>query len=563
MKKLISVGKKLALLLKEVKQNAMFALIILIFKGITEGVGLLFIIPLLSVAGVSNLEESNSQLAKFIQRSFEHSGVSLSVVNVLIIYFLIMSFYALLKYIQAINSMKINQRVIVRWQNAFFRQVTYASWSSIQNVKGSDLQEILTSQIKRFGAISNQTIQMVGALVIIGVYLTLSLMLSFKLTVLSLIPIGLLVLLNRPINKKTYSLGEVAVKFNKSMQALILEHLLSLKLVKSYRKEKEHLETFQERSYSAENQSVLFVKTSGKTKLFFEVLAAVIVVIYIYFALEVLAIEITEVLLLIFIFAKLLPKVSLVIGNFQQILNHLPAFETTLKTLSKLKNEEQIADQKTLTLLQFQQKIRFDSVGFAYGDNQVLSKLNFSIYANKTTIILGSSGAGKSTVVDLILGLQKPSEGKIFIDDLPLTSIQPNYWKDQIAYVPQDSFLFHVSILENLLWAKPDATQEDINRALKQSGAYEFITKLPEGLKTIVGDRGTKLSGGERQRIALARGLIRQPKLLILDEATNAVDDKNEGLIKEALSQLSGKMTIIIVAHRSKLVELADNIIEL
>jgi ATP-binding cassette subfamily C protein len=123
--------------------------------------------------------------------------------------------------------------------------------------------------------------------------------------------------------------------------------------------------------------------------------------------------------------------------------------------------------------------------------------------------------------------------------------------------------LFHESIRDNLLWAKPDASANDINFALKQTGAFDFIQHLTNGLNTIVGDSGTKLSGGERQRIALARALITKPQILILDEATNAIDDATEEIIKNALSDLKGKMTIIIVAHRSKLVELADEIIQL
>jgi ABC-type multidrug transport system fused ATPase/permease subunit len=188
----------------------------------------------------------------------------------------------------------------------------------------------------------------------------------------------------------------------------------------------------------------------------------------------------------------------------------------------------------------------------------LFNQLSFSITANKTTALLGPSGVGKSTLIDLILSLQQPTKGQLFVDGISLNQIDQNQWRSQIAFVPQDAFLFHTSILENLTWAKPNATTEEIEIALKQAGAFEFIQQLPKGLDTLVGDRGTNLSGGERQRIALARALIRKPQLLILDEATSAVDDKSENLIKEALGQLSGKMTIIIVAHRSSLVELAN-----
>jgi len=561
MKRTLTAIKNLVLLLEIVKKKAIIGLIILIFKGLTTGVGLLFIIPLLSIAGVSQLEESNSHLIQIINQTFELTGFSASVINVLIIYLIVMSFYALLNYAQNVNNKSINQSIVLRWRNLFFRRVTFASWSSIQRKKISDLQEILTVEIRRFATISNQSIQFVGSIILIGVYLTLSLLLSLQLTLLSLLPVGLLLFINKPINKKTYTIGNSAVKHNKAMHSIILEHLSALKLVKSYQKEESHLKDFELKSRSVERQNILFAKTSGKTKLLFELLAAIIVVVYIYVALEVLAIPITEVLLLIFIFARLLPKVSSLVNNFQQILNNLPSFESTLHAIRQFDNEDQYTSGKPFKKLS--KEIRIKSISFAYNKKQVLDQLSFSIPAKKTTVILGPSGIGKSTLIDLILKLQDPSSGEIIIDDIPLNQLNKNEWRNQIAFVPQDAFLFHATILENLIWAKPDATSKEINNALKQASALEFVQQLPKGLNTLVGDRGTNLSGGERQRIALARALIKKPQLLILDEATNAVDDRSEILIKEALAKLSGQMTIIIVAHRSKLVELADNIIKL
>jgi ATP-binding cassette subfamily C protein len=561
MKRFLSVVKNLTRLLETVKSHAIIALIILIFKGLTEGVGLLFIIPLLSIAGISQLDSSSSGLVQFIHQAFETTGLSITVNSVLIIYFIIMSFYALLGYFQSVNTTKINQNVALEWRNIFFKKVTYSKWSILQRIKRSDLQEILTLEIRRLSSISNQSIQVVGSLILIGVYLGLSFLLSFQLTLFSVFPIGLLLLLNRPINKKTYKIGGDTVRNNKAMHSVILEHLNALKLVKTYQKEIEHLADFEGKSYATEEQNMRFVKSTNKTKLFFELLAALIIVVYIYVAIVFIDVPITEVLLLIFIFARLLPKVSKVVNNFQQILNTLPSFETTLEVIEQLEQEEESGAKTKFN--SFKNAISVESVSFSYEDKKVLDEINCSIQANKTTVILGPSGKGKSTLVDLIIGLQEPESGIMKIDNFPLQNIHPNDWRSKIALVPQDAFLFHESIHDNLLWAKPNASVEDINLALKQAGAFDFIQNLPHGLKTIVGDSGTKLSGGERQRIALARALITKPQILILDEATNAIDDATEEVIKNSLSDLKGKMTIIIVAHRSSLVELADHIIEL
>lgn len=561
-KTLYSTFQLLSLLSKGIRKKAVIAFFLIIFQGITEGVGLLFIIPLLAISGIKDAGSSNNFLVQSIRNIFESNGLSLSVLNVLILYVIIMSFYAILRYFQSINTATINQGVVIYWRNHFFKRLTYASWSSIQGIKSSDIQDTLTIEIRKFGSISNQVIQIIGTIVLIIVYLIISAFLSFKLTLLALIPVMLMVLLNRPINKKTYLLGQSSVGFNKQMQEIILEHLLALKLVKSYNQEKRHISDFEKVNEAVESKVVSFTKAQQKTKALFEIIAAVVIAGYIYTAIVIFETPITELLLLIFIFARLLPKTTKFISNYQQILNLLPSLEWTINVLGQLKKEQE-TNANSIRLGLLSKSIQFNSVHFGYHSKKVLKNVSLSIPANQTTLIIGASGKGKSTLIDLIMGLQQPEQGEILIDNIPFHEISSKKWKSAIAYIPQDSFLFNESIEYNLKWVNEEADETLIQASLEQAGAKDFIERLPLGLKTIVGDRGTQLSGGERQRIALARALIRQPQLLILDEATNAVDDKNELLIKNALAKLHGKMTIIIVAHRSKLIDLADHTIKL
>ncbi len=369
-------------------------------------------------------------------------------------------------------------------------------------------------------------------------------------------------LMNRPINKKSFTLGKSSVGFNQHLQSIILEQLAALKLVKTYGKEQKHLDEFEDTNKALEEKILAFTKATQTTKTFVEIIAAVVIAVYIYVAIVVFETAITELLLLIFIFARLLPKASKLVGNYQQILNNLPAIEWTNKVIDQLE-EEELKHKNTNEKIILKKGIEFKEVDFSYGSKKILEKLNFTIATKQTTVIKGGSGVGKSTTIDLIMGLQKLDSGVILIDDKPLKELNAFSWKSSIAYVPQDAFLFHKSIKENLLWADPLAEETAIWNALEQAGAMDFIKRFPEGLHTIVGDRGMQISGGERQRIALARALLRQPELLILDEATSAVDDQNELIIKEALGKLHGRMSILIVAHRSLLVDLADQVIEL
>ncbi|HEY0832742.1 MAG TPA: ATP-binding cassette domain-containing protein, partial [Azospirillum sp.] len=205
----------------------------------------------------------------------------------------------------------------------------------------------------------------------------------------------------------------------------------------------------------------------------------------------------------------------------------------------------------------------FDSVTYRHRADgaPALDRVSLEIPAGRFTAVVGPSGAGKSTLADLVLGLVPPGEGRILVDGRPLDGAARRAWRRRVGYVPQDAFLFHDTIRANLLAA--DATDESLWAALEQVAAAGFVRRLPDGLDTVVGDRGARLSGGERQRLALARALLRRPDLLVLDESTSALDAESEARILEALERLRGQVTVVVVAHRLTTVRGADHVVVL
>jgi ATP-binding cassette subfamily B protein len=196
-------------------------------------------------------------------------------------------------------------------------------------------------------------------------------------------------------------------------------------------------------------------------------------------------------------------------------------------------------------------KIELKNVSFAYpGRTKTINNLDLVLIKGNMTALVGDSGSGKSTITDLLLGLQIPDLGEVLIDDLSLSKFKQNSFRQQIGYVPQDPMLFHCSVRDNLLWSNENATESDIWAVLKLANADKFVEEFPDGLDTLVGDRGVRLSGGQRQRIALARALIRKPELLILDEATSALDSESERLIQSSIDQVAKLTTILVIAHR-------------
>ena len=211
----------------------------------------------------------------------------------------------------------------------------------------------------------------------------------------------------------------------------------------------------------------------------------------------------------------------------------------------------------------FDKSIQFIHIAFSHGNKQLLKDITFSIEKNGMTAIAGSSGAGKTTIINLLLGLFLPSNGRIVIDGVNLNDYDIESFRKKIGFVSQDSFIFHSTIKENITFSSDGYSEEDISKAARLAGIHDFIESLKDGYDTVVGERGMKLSGGQQQRIAIARALIRKPELIILDEATSALDNKSIYEIHEAINALSGKYTITIIAHSLPAIKDADKIVVL
>jgi ATP-binding cassette subfamily B protein len=208
--------------------------------------------------------------------------------------------------------------------------------------------------------------------------------------------------------------------------------------------------------------------------------------------------------------------------------------------------------------------ITYDRVGFSYPtrrDVTVLRDISFTIQPGEKVALVGPSGAGKSTIASLLLRFYPADTGKIIVDGEDVSSYGLTAYRQNVGIVPQEVILFGGSIRENIAYGKPDATDAEIHDAARQANALEFIETFPEGFETRVGDRGVKLSGGQRQRVAIARAILKNPSILILDEATSSLDAKSEHLVQEALEKLMENRTTIVIAHRLSTIRKADRIL--
>jgi ABC-type multidrug transport system fused ATPase/permease subunit len=240
----------------------------------------------------------------------------------------------------------------------------------------------------------------------------------------------------------------------------------------------------------------------------------------------------------------------------------LPSFEQ----IDSLKQEAELLKEKSTgkKITSFSSGLYLTDLSFSYnGKENVLSNINIDIPKGSMVAVVGHSGSGKSTLIDLIMGFYFSQKGDLRVDKNNINEISLRDWRMLLGYIPQQPFLFNISIRENLLWANNDARDSDVEHACKLANAEEFILNLDDQYDALVGERGVKLSGGEAQRICLARALIKRPQVLILDEATSSLDSHSELLIKKSIDNLAGETTVICIAHRLSTIQSANRVYHL
>lgn len=255
------------------------------------------------------------------------------------------------------------------------------------------------------------------------------------------------------------------------------------------------------------------------------------------------------------------------IGGLATVFTNIQKFIGATEDLFEIfeEEEEDIEELKEIEeKYRLKGSITFKNLSFAYPtrpDEKVLRNINLTIESNKLIALVGSSGAGKSTLASLLLLLHSPNKNQLFFDSMDALDYPLSVLRNQIALVPQDIFLFGGTIKENIAYGRPTASDEEIIQAATKANAMEFISRFPDQLETLVGERGTQLSGGQRQRIAIARAVLKNPRVLILDEATSSLDSESERLVQDALEKLMQGRTSIVIAHRLSTIRKADSIV--
>jgi ATP-binding cassette subfamily C protein len=539
-----------------------FALAVALTVAVTSGeaAGVLLLTRLLSLAGVGTLGGSAGALPRAVDRAFHAVGLRPSLGAVLAVFVAVAIGVAALQRTATLVGNRIYLDTAVQARVRLYRAIARARWLPLARARGSELLNALTSEADRVGSAAYSLLNLlVHTLLAVG-YMAMAIRVSPMLTGIAMACGGVLLLSQRRFRVTSRLMGKGLSVARAEVLNAATEHLGALKVVKSYGAEERNAAIF---AGAAERSGAVHFRAwraQADSRAAFMAGTVVMLAIVAWVALEVLHVTGATVLLLIFLFYRLVPRLSSVQTVYQQLSHDLPAWEGLDAHTRALEAEHEALSAGDGERAELARSIRFDGVSFAYGaeGTDAVEGLSLQIAARRTTAIVGPSGAGKTTVADLVMGLVSPRAGRIEVDGRTLDESWLRAWRAGIGYVDQDTLLFNDTVLANLVWARPDATEPEVWEALRLAAAAEFVRALPRGLATEVGDRGVRLSGGERQRLALARALLRRPALLILDEATSALDSENERRIRDAIGALRGSVTILIITHRLPSVRDAD-----
>jgi ATP-binding cassette, subfamily C, bacterial len=546
-------------ILSAAPRRALLALALTAAVGLTEGVTLLLLLPLLQLAGVV-IEGSVGSIASRLAATFEAVHVKPTLLSVLAVFVAISVLQALLVRARSLADTKAVQQYTLALRTRLYSAIAQAQWLVISRIRSSDFTYALTTAVDQVDNGANNLLYFIATSVVALVYAALALRLSPAMSAIVLGACLLLLVAERARTVLGRKRGEQVTSVTNELFATAAEQLGGLKTAKSYGYEERHLSLFLDIGRHLNTARIGLTRAFATLRLRMTIGSVVALSVILYLAVAVFHLPTAAILLLLFIFSRLVPRLVSLQQTLQEILSTIPALETIERLIAKCESSPERSSVETRSIT-VEREVDFDDVSFSYdaaASTLQIASVSLRIPAGKTSAIVGASGAGKSTIADMLLGLIRPVKGSITVDGVQLDDSHLASWRAQIGYVTQDTFLFNDTIRFNLDWASPGADEAEMMRALENAAAADYVSRLPQGLDTVIGERGVRLSGGERQRLSLARALLRKPRLLVLDEATSALDSENEEKIYRAIARLHGAMTIVVITHRLSTIRNAD-----
>lgn len=583
MKTCIFIAKTFILLREHQPWKLVLIFMLTLLMGVTSGFSIVLLIPLLQLLSIGAGEEPGG-VALFIHNLADNAGISLTIGSILMVYMVLLTLSALLQYGKSILDARYQQTFIYTLRRRLFRKIIMADWQMLNTRSKTNHLQVLTREVPNLASYYFFYLRLMTTVIMTAAYTLYAMLVSARFTVI-IIGVGLLLfVLLRKFLLRSFRLGQGYVDSYNRLLKHIDDFWQTVKIAKVHSSEDYYFNRFDEASTSLLDIEYRMQRNWSLPQLIQRIAGLLVLVGIVWFGYRSGAVPMASFVILILLFSRIFPQLIAMNTDISMIISNVPSVKLVMQLdeelpdpkaqwLSSLKPQgEGVSDYAAVSL---KEEIRLEEVSFSYGDGEKLFDM-FSavIRAHTITGIVGQSGRGKTTLIDLVGGLQKPDAGRIMIDGRLLDDALLPGWKAGLGYLPQDPFFIDGTLRENLVWdsggrvdkisgSGGDITDEEVWEVLRQVNATHLVKRFRKGLDAYVVNYPFAFSGGECQRLALARVLLRRPSVLLLDEATSSLDTENETTVMEVLARLKEKITIVFVTHRESVVRWFDEVIKI
>lgn len=530
-----------------------------VVSGLLEGVSVVALVPLLEVA--SN-RDTPSGVGAAMQNAVRAIGLEPTVPVLVAIIITAISMKAVFLWLAMRQVGFTVSRVTLDLRLQLVRSLLRARWSYFGEQPLGSFANSIASEAVRSAAAYREACSVLGGVLQVTVYLVISSLISWEVTLAALTTGVFLIWGLKRFIAISRTAGGDQTRIVRALASTLIDALQGFKPMKAMAREDLFGPILEDASRSADEAQRRTVRAGEGLRLFQEPIITAVLGLGLMLLLSTAQRSFSEVIVLAFIFYRLMTNMNTLQMRYGVMVVGESAYWALREQIQQAEDAEEL-HPGTIVPAGLRQSVELRDVSFSYGDLKVLENLSVTIPAGRITALIGASGSGKTTILDLVTGLRRPSTGDVYIDGVALEDIELHAWRRQIGYVPQETYLFNDTIRRNITLGDDSISDERVERALKDAGAWEFVARDERRLDTVVQPQASNLSGGQRQRLAIARALVKEPALIVLDEATTGLDTRTEAAILETLSELRGRVTVLAISHQTALRETADIVIEL
>ncbi len=538
-------------------------IVLMIVAALSEGLGLLLLVPLMAIVGLAPGQFHDSKVIVAVNDAVGRLGLSLDLNLVVVVFIVLVVVRQVIVYgsTRFIEDTRINYVAAIRKE--LFEALGATRWRNLNGSQIVQFGQVLLMDCWRVGDAAQSLFRIFSGVILLIANVAVAMLLSPVLALVLLVSISILTLLFSNRFGAVQVQGTRITSVQNEVYRVVENYVDNLRVAKMAGAESRMQNEFASTVDALSAEYSGFIREAAATRMALQLAGAIGVGVFLLVAVNVFGSAGPELLLLIFITARLIPHISSLNQYTHRLLHNLPAFVHAREALERCRQHPDVGST-LVTLNTPQRSIELRNVTVLAPDDSakiLVDDVTLVVGVGEVVAVVGPSGAGKSTLADALAGLLRPDNGSIFLDGKSVREDQLPAWRKNVGYVPQSAVLLRATVRQNLTWLLADTpAAEEMERAMRCAEVTDIVAGMPDGLETRVDRREGMLSGGERQRIAIARELLRRPKLLILDEATNALDVDREARVLRNLQRFYPTMTVVFITHRPTTIAVAGRV---